>query len=362
MYETGLELLKTFEKNGFSAYIVGGFVRDQILGRLSYDIDISTNATPKEILSIFKDSVLPKEEYGAITLFVDSHRFEITTFRREIKYINNRKPTKIEYIDSLQDDLLRRDFTINSLCIDSNGKLHDFLGVMEDLNSKVIKTIGDPNYKFNQDSLRILRAVRFASTLNFKLCDEIKEAIIKNKHLLKSLSYSRKRQELDRIFNNSNARYGVELILELGLDKELGLGNLENIKLNNDILGVWASLNVSEEYFQNNNEKEIINNIKKVSKTGITNQSLYKYGLYINQLASFIIGFDYSSIAKMYADLPIKRKKDIDIDATEISNLLNKKPDYYLKDIYNDIIKRILNREIKNEKEVIAEYIVKNYL
>lgn len=361
MLKTGLKLLEILESEGYSSYIVGGFVRDQILGRTSYDIDISTNATPKEILRIFKDSVLPKEEYGAITLFFEKERFEITTFRREIKYINNRKPTEIEYIEDLKEDLLRRDFTINSLCIDSSGKIIDLLNVMEDLNKGIIKTIGEANSKFNQDSLRMLRAIRFATILNFKLSDEVKTAIINNKYLVKGLSYSRKRQELDKIFTSKNAAYGVKLLIELGLDEELGLGNLKNIKLNNDILGVWASLDVDPDYLLNNNEKEIISNIKDVTNSGIDNHSLYKYGLYINQLASYILEVDYASVVKMYGDLPIKRKKDVAIEPMEICRLLNKKPDNYLKDIYNVIIDEILYGDLLNEKEVIAKYILDNY-
>lgn len=361
MLETGLELLKTLEKSGFSSYIVGGFVRDKILNRTSYDIDISTSATPKEILKIFKDSVLPKEEYGSITLFMDNNRYEITTFRREIEYINNRKPTEIEYIKDLKEDLLRRDFTINSLCIDSNGEIIDLLGAMKDLNEGIIKTIGNPDYKFSQDSLRMLRAVRFATILNFKLSDEVKEAIIRNKELLRNLSYSRKRQELDKIFTSKNATYGVKLLMELGLDKELGLGNIDNIKLCNDIIGIWASLKVDSKYLLNNNEKEIIDHVNEVLSTGINNHSLYKYGLYVNQLASLIIGMDYAEVVKMYANMPIREKKDIDIKPLEICKLLNKKPDYYLKEIYRDIINSILDGKITNEKEVIANYIVNNY-
>lgn len=358
MLKTGLKLLRTLEDAGYSAYIVGGFVRDQVLGRLSYDIDISTNATPQEVMEVFKDSVMPKVEYGAITLFMNNHRFEITTFRKENKYIDNRKPVEIEYVNDLTEDLIRRDFTINSLCIDSSGRIIDLLGGIIDLESGIIEAIGDANEKFNQDSLRILRAIRFATILNFKLSKRVKEAIHNNKYLVGKLSYIRKRQELDKIFTSRNASYGVRLLLEFGLDKELELGNLENIKLNNDILGVWASLNVSSKYMLNNNEKDMIKKIKSVVKTGINNKSLYKYGLYINQLASYILEIDYPGVVKMYSELPIKSKKDVDIKPMEISKLLNKEPSYYINKILDDIIDKILSGELKNDKEELAKYII----
>ena len=124
MFETSLKVLKKFENKGFMAYIVGGYVRDRILGIKTLDVDIATNATPQEIMSIFKDTVLPNEEYGAVTLYIKNYRFEITTFRKEIRYLNNRKPVEIEYIDNLLDDLMRRDFRMNTLCIDKKWKYY----------------------------------------------------------------------------------------------------------------------------------------------------------------------------------------------------------------------------------------------
>ena len=123
MLKQALKILNKIEENGYKAYIVGGFVRDYVLGINSLDVDIATSATPKEIMEIFHSSVLPKEEYGSVTLYIKNDRFEITTFRKEIKYLNNRKPIEIEYIVSLLDDLERRDFRMNTLCMDKNGNI-----------------------------------------------------------------------------------------------------------------------------------------------------------------------------------------------------------------------------------------------
>ena len=125
MIDIALKLLNEFVSRSYKAYIVGGFVRDYILGIESNDIDITTNATPKEIKEIFEDSCLPNEDYGSVTVMWRGIRFEITTFRREIEYLNNRKPVEIRYIDDLMTDLLRRDFTINTLCMDCDGNILD---------------------------------------------------------------------------------------------------------------------------------------------------------------------------------------------------------------------------------------------
>ena len=135
MLDVAFSLLKEITSRSYKAYIVGGFVRDYLLGIESNDIDITTNATPKQIKEIFEDSCLPTEDYGSITVIKKGVRFEITTFRKEIEYANNRKPIEIKYIDDLFQDLLRRDFVINTLCMDQNGKILDYLGGQEDINN-----------------------------------------------------------------------------------------------------------------------------------------------------------------------------------------------------------------------------------
>lgn len=361
MYETSLKVLKELEKHGYKAYIVGGFVRDRILGIESKDVDICTNATPKEIMNVFKDSTLPKMEYGAVTLFYKNKRFEITTFRREIRYVNNRKPVEIEYISDLIEDLKRRDFRMNTLCLDKTGKILDYLDGKKDIENMVINTVGDPDYKFSQDSLRILRAVRFATTLNFKLSDEVKSSIIRNKSEVKSLSYDRRKQELDKIFASPNISYGISLLKELGLDFELEIDNLDKVPTNSCLLAVWASISFNNGYTFSSNEEDIINNVRKVVNSKIDVFSLYKYGLYVNQLAADILKIDKCKVTELYDSLPITSRKEIDITSEDIMKILNKKPGSYFRDIYNDLENKILKMELNNTKEDISSYIKLNY-
>ena len=361
MLEIALKVLSEIENKGFSAYIVGGFVRDYLLGIVSKDVDIATNATPKDIMNIFDDGVLPSVEYGAVTLYVKNSRFEVTTFRKEIRYINNRKPIEIEYINDLLEDLKRRDFRMNTLCIDKNGKIIDLLNGKEDINNKIINTVGDSNFKFSQDSLRMLRAIRFASNLNFKLSDDIKNAILLNKKSLRQLSYTRKKQELDKIFTSSNSQYGVDLLLELEMDKELEIYNLKDIKLKSDIIGIWASLDISDKYPFNSNEKQIIKDVKEVVKSSISNVTLYKYGLYVNQVAADILRIDRTLVSKMYDNLPINSRKSIKITSQTIMDILNKKAGSYFKDIYNDLEEKILNGKLQNDENKLQEYVLEKY-
>ena len=365
MLEESLKLLRQFTNHSYKAYIVGGFVRDYLLGIKSTDIDINTNATPKEIKEIFVDSCLPTEDYGSVTVMIKGIRFEITTFRKEIEYINNRKPVEIQYIDDLYEDLLRRDFTINTLCMDENGKIIDYLHGREDLNNKVIRCVGDAYEKLNEDSLRILRAIRFSTILDFKLCDDLVEAIKETKHLLKSLSFYRKKEELEKIFTSPNFKKGIQLLIDLELDKELGISNLEKV-LSSDtvnLMGIWSMLNITETYPFNKNEIELINKINEViDLNNVDPLVLYNYGLHVNSVAGEIKNQDKKEITEAYNNLVIKSRKDIDIDSNTIMLVLKKVPGPYLNEIYTDIEKEILYRRLNNNKNDIIKYIKDKYL
>jgi len=362
MNETALKVLKKINSNGYQAYLVGGYPRDLYIGRDSIDFDICTSATPKELKEIFGNTMLPTEQYGSVTLMVHNIRFEITTFRKDIKYLNNRKPIEIEYVDNLLDDLKRRDFTMNTMCIDANGNLIDLLDGRDDINDKIIRTVGSANMKIYEDSLRILRAIRFATTLNFKLDEDLKEAIKRHKNLLKSLSYYRKKEELDKIFSSTNSAYGISLIKELGLEEPLELSNLEKLIPTTYLIGIWAQLDVKDIYAFNNTEKESIESISELMNKDILDyNNLYKYGLYISTIVSEIKGIDKKIINERYNSLYIHNKTEIKIEAKEICELLNRKPGKYLKEIFNDLEYKIVNKVIENDKDKLKSYILENY-
>ena len=207
--EVALQFISQLTKAQYKAYLVGGFVRDYLLGIESNDIDITTNATPKEIKEIFKDNCLPSEDYGSVTVVFKNIRFEITTFRVESLYVDHRKPSEVKYIDDLYQDLLRRDFTINTICMNDKGEIIDYLGGQDDLSKRIIRTVGSAKERFSEDALRILRAIRFATIFSFEFDDDVLEAISECKDLILELSYYRKKQELDKIFASSHAFEGI---------------------------------------------------------------------------------------------------------------------------------------------------------
>lgn len=188
--------IKYLENNNYEAYVVGGAVRDYLLGINPSDFDISTNATPIEVKEVFKNfyTIDTGIKHGTISVMIDHNLLEITTYRKEQLYKDYRHPERVEFINNLEEDLIRRDFTINAICY--NREIIDLVGGIKDLKANVIKAINDPNERFIEDPLRILRALRFASTLGFSIEENTKQAVIANFHLLEHISKERINQEL----------------------------------------------------------------------------------------------------------------------------------------------------------------------
>jgi len=361
MYKKAIEVLNKFHQNGYLAYIVGGYPRDFLLGIKTKDIDICTNASPKQIMEIFDTEGISDVKYGSVKVIYKNYSFDVTTFRKDIKYEDNRKPIKIKYINDLKKDLLRRDFTINTICIDKDENIIDLLDAKSDIDNRIIRTVGNPRYRLMEDSLRILRAIRFASILDFNIDEKTKNYIVKYGYLLKKLSGSRKKEELSKIFSSVNKDKAREIIVSLGLDKYLGIKNLDNIVMCDDIIGIWSQLELEDEYPFLKSEKELIIKIREMLQLEIDIFSVYKYGLYVSTVVGSIKGISYKEINKIYKNLPIYSKKDIDIKAMDIAKVLNKKPGDYLSDIFMDVEKKILIGEIDNKYDLIVEYIKNNY-
>ena len=288
MLNCALSLLKKIEENGYQAYIVGGFVRDFYLKKESHDIDITTSATPLQLKKILKNVDLSYAKYGSISFQYQINLFQITTFRVEDKYQNHRAPKKVTYTSSLEEDLIRRDFTINTLCMDSSGNIIDLLNGTRDLENQLIRMVGDASIRIKEDALRILRAIRLATILNFSIEDTLKSAIIENRYLVKELSLDRKKEELNKIFASKNISYGIYLLQQLKLDTLLNL-SLNNVSNTNNLLGIWAQIDPDLYYTYTKKEKRIIVTIQKLLQKNILEPViLYQYGLAICQIVGKI--------------------------------------------------------------------------
>lgn len=215
------DVLSKFKESKFDIYIVGGAVRDLLMSKIVYDWDFTTNATPEEILKIYPDGFYDNT-YGTVGIqYSESERpFEITTYRTERNYTDNRRPDNVEWGKTIEEDLQRRDFTINALAYDGE-KLVDLYDGSKDLEKKILKAVGDPIERFNEDALRMLRAVRIAGELNFKIEEKTLDAIKQNSSLINKIAKERVKDELFKILKSTNPYSGIVHLKETGLMQEI---------------------------------------------------------------------------------------------------------------------------------------------
>ncbi len=194
-----LKCLNTLKENGYEAFFVGGCVRDALLGRSYDDVDITTNATPDKVTELFEHTVPTGIKHGTVTVIIDNNNIEVTTYRTEESYSDSRHPDKVNFVTDLEDDLSRRDFTVNALAYDPSLGITDLFRGIDDLNSGIIRAVGDPQKRFSEDSLRILRAFRFSSVLGMSIEESTKTAAFKLGHLVERVSGERVLSELIKL-------------------------------------------------------------------------------------------------------------------------------------------------------------------
>ena len=226
-------IIEKLNKAGFEAYIVGGCVRDFLIEKEPTDWDVTTSAKPGEIMKVFPDSFY-ENNFLTVTAKTGSQdpklaEIEVTTYRFEAKYSDKRHPDKVEYAKTLEEDLARRDFTINAMALDLDKKIIDPFGGQKDLENKIVRAVGNPEERFGEDALRMLRAVRFSAAFGFKIEEKTAKAIKKNSVWLEAISKERIRDELVKIITADNASTGVEALKELGLLKYILPELLDNV-------------------------------------------------------------------------------------------------------------------------------------
>jgi len=274
------EIIAALNKAGFEAYAVGGCVRDFILGREPYDWDVTTNAKPEEIQKIFKKSVY-ENDFGTVAINTESKNeklkiIEITTYRIEEKYTDKRHPDKVRFTSKLEDDLARRDFTINAMALglethdlkretqkgfkfhDSGFKIIDPFGGQKDIKNKIIRAVGEPYKRFNEDALRLMRAIRFAVQLEFLIETKTGDAILDNSNDIVAISKERIRDELIKTIMTKNAKTGIEMLYSFGLLKHIMPELEEGINVSQNkhhIYTVWEHNQLSLDWAASHNYK-----------------------------------------------------------------------------------------------------------
>lgn len=340
-------------ENNFECYIVGGYVRDYLLSYESKDIDICTNAKIEDIERIFNGLGKSYRNYYSYHIKDNDYTYDITSYRKELKYRNN-KPYKIEYAKSLKEDLLRRDFTINTFAIDKNNNLIDLLHAKKDLNSKLIKVVGNTETKLKEDKTRIIRAIRFACTLDFKLDKNIEEFLSKNGKLLNQIPKEYIKKELDKIFINGNYIKFFDIVNKYKLSKYLNI-EFTTIKEPYNYYGIWSQINTKLPL-----TKKEMNNIKNINKlidnNDITLNDIRNYNEDVIKNASRILNID-TKVKKILEINKLHSIIDINFDIEEIITLVGISK---TKTMFKNIEKNILTGKLINDHNEIERFIVNN--
>ncbi len=345
-------------EHGYEAFIVGGCVRDFILGIEPNDYDITTNAKPIQIIEIFKDYKILEHgiKHGTVGIVIGNDIYEVTTYRIESEYEDNRRPKDVQFTSNIMEDLKRRDFTINAIAYNYKMGLIDLFDGVGDINKKIVKTVGDPDERFNEDGLRIVRAIRFSSKLGFKIEDETLKSIYKNAHIVKKISKERITEEVNKIVLSENPDKLI-LLYKTNIFKDLGICCYFN-ENEHDILE--KNLNILNQCRKNLQERLLmllyLTNDKNIQENSIIKK--LKYSKTIINNCNLLT--EYMFIDETNINL-IKIKQILNkIGSDNLINVFTLKKIYYkdkLSIIYNkeydkrcNILEKFINQIIEIEK------------
>ncbi len=353
-FNKALSILEKIESMGYEAYIVGGAVRDYLLGVELNDIDITTNMPLKKIEESF-NTISNGLLYDSITI-KDEYDFEITHFRCDLSYDDHRHPV-VKETDNIYDDLKRRDFTMNALIMDKSKNIIDKYDGINDIKNRIIKAIGDPYVRFDEDALRILRALHFSAKLNFKIEDNTLKAMVEKKNLLNALSNERLDDYFDKIVF-SKYKCGIDYINKYDLfefvPKYKKLLSLVDVFEKEDLrLAYYFKFN---EYF--NNEKELKKKIESISYLIVNKFDTYSIYEKRNELPNYFnllknMGYDIVEIKNKLDNLKIK-DEGLALNNIEIAKMYKGKE---IKEMIILVTKAILDNKIKNDREEILKFL-----
>ncbi|MBG9983711.1 CCA tRNA nucleotidyltransferase [Aerococcaceae bacterium DSM 111022] len=396
LFKQALPILKQIESHGYEAYFVGGSVRDYLLELEIHDIDIATSATPEEVKEIFPVTIDVGIEHGTVIVRYKGESYEITTFRVEGKYSDFRRPDTVDFVRNLEEDTLRRDFTINALAIDKEGQVYDYHGGIADLNKALIRAVGNPKERFNEDALRMLRAIRFASQLGFEIDSKTMEAIKELAPLIEKIAMERILIEFTKFLKGkffttqSHTLVSSQLYQYLPFPKTLNIDDLV-IRLNNDFkpfednnieksdVLVWGNLlfhlgqiyeqddrQLMRQWKQSNETTQqsiVFKELRKMSIDDILEpMNLYRYDTKILKLIEkfyLIHGFLTTPlITEKINQLPIQSRQEMQMNGQQLMTLLEMdRGGPILGQLLGEIEEEIVNSRLANNYHDIKKYV-----
>ena len=387
-FQEALPILEKLKASGYEAYFVGGSVRDAILGRTIHDVDIATSAYPEETKNVFTRTIDVGIEHGTVLVLHGGQEYEITTFRTEDVYVDYRRPSQVSFVRSLEEDLKRRDFTVNAFALNEEADIIDKFHGLKDLEFKILRAVGVPQERFNEDALRIMRGFRFAATLDFDIEEQTFQAMQETAPLLEKISVERILIEFDKLLTAAFWRKGLEkMIAAVAYDflpEMKGKGTCLKAMLDRlrpDFLfatseQAWAMLLIALDISEPKNflkkwktsndfQKAVLDLVaayRTREKTSVDKFLVYQYGLENLLLVEQIrqaqdLPIEIEQIKALDAALLIHSKHEIVVNGRTLMTELNLKAGPNLGRILSEIEKAIVLGELMNEKEAILKFL-----
>lgn len=387
IFKQALPVLQKLMAAGFEAYFVGGSVRDFLIGRKIADVDIATSAFPEEVKEIFPKTYDTGIEHGTVTVRENGTFYEITTFRTEGTYEDFRRPKEVTFIRSLTEDLRRRDFTMNAIAMDAAGRFIDPFRGKEAITAKQICAVGDPHERFHEDALRMMRAIRFVSQLDFQLDQATRQALQENKALLAHTAVERKTTEWVKLLQGKAVNKALKLLVDSGVEVYLpGLQGKQEALLQlatwhfselQDELATWLLLAAAvkpESASQFLRAWKLSNKtIQVVSKAyerlmdypeEWTATDLYYAGEQVLCLVGSAFEIMYAKdgvvneLLKQYGELPIHSRDELMADGRDLMAWTGKAPGKWLKITIEKLEKEIVQGRLSNTSDAIKRWVV----
>ncbi|PLT34895.1 CCA tRNA nucleotidyltransferase [Bacillus sp. V5-8f] len=389
IFQKAVPILEQIEEAGFEAYFVGGSVRDYILQKEINDVDIASSATPYEIKKIFANTVDVGIEHGTVIVLHEGEGYEITTFRTEGNYSDFRRPDTVEFIRSLMEDLKRRDFTMNAMAMDKTGQIQDPFHGKKAIESKMIVTVGNPDERFREDALRMMRAIRFVSQLSFDVEGQTLQSMKQNSFLLEQIAVERLYIEFNKLLKGNNRKTAFLLLVQTGLYKYLpgftsiqealqivrtiNTGQLDNpvefwalllsigkIDDTEAFLRVWKMpvkniREIGRLCFHVENKTDFIADKKALFSSGL-NEAVK--ATKIHAVMNHNHAEDAANkVREAYRRLPIHSIKELDVNGNDLVSWFGRRPGPWVKEEMERILSAILWEDIINRKEDIKEWL-----
>ncbi|SDB91154.1 tRNA nucleotidyltransferase (CCA-adding enzyme) [Pelagirhabdus alkalitolerans] len=388
-FDRAFELVRVIKDAGYDAFIVGGAVRDYLLNQTSSDIDIASSASPEVIQSLFDKVITVGIEHGTVIVRHEGESFEITTFRTESNYSDYRHPDHVEFVESIILDLSRRDLTINAIAMDDDQSLIDPFDGKFDIDNRIIRAVGSPAQRFDEDPLRILRAIRFSSQLNFTIEPKTFQDISKKAPLIQELSVERIAIELEKLFKGRAYKRAIRYGIDLGVFSYLPVFNRDQAYLKfiqsidqpvHQLIDLFAFISLRGSHgvtirdfvraykLSNktlNNGQVLIQSVKIYKRYGLSQWFVYQLPSHLDQSFIWLIdqlmnhAIDQSELAQLREQLPIQTRTELTVSGHDLMEWFpNKGKGRWMRAVLNEIEHAVVTGDVLNDKNDIKDWLL----